>query len=125
MRCRVNVLNCHLDNDTGNLVTEPLSRNGRLLRFRYNPAFSGTPKYIIPEVVCLNSCNTVVIQYLVIEGLFSNFVMISEFTKLQSVKWIPYLIMSGVEYEFPVVANFTLLSKYSSGCYIIIALDKI
>jgi hypothetical protein len=46
MRCRVNVFNCHLDNDTGNLVTEPLSRNGRPLRFRYNPAFSGTPHFI-------------------------------------------------------------------------------
>jgi hypothetical protein len=39
------VYNCHLDNDTENLVTEPLSRNGRLLRFRYNPIFSGTAQY--------------------------------------------------------------------------------
>jgi hypothetical protein len=27
---------CHPDNDTGNLVTELLSSNGRLLRFRYS-----------------------------------------------------------------------------------------
>jgi hypothetical protein len=36
---RERVYNCHPDNDTGNLVTEPLSNNGRPLRFRYNPAF--------------------------------------------------------------------------------------
>jgi hypothetical protein len=36
MRCCVNVFNCHPDNDTGNLVTEPLSSNGRPLRFRYS-----------------------------------------------------------------------------------------
>jgi hypothetical protein len=29
------MFNCHPDNDTGNLVTEPLSRSGRQLRFRY------------------------------------------------------------------------------------------
>jgi hypothetical protein len=39
------VYNCHLDNDTENLVTEPLSSNGRPLRFRYNPVFSGMPQY--------------------------------------------------------------------------------
>jgi hypothetical protein len=33
---------CHTDNDTGNLLTEPLSSNGRQLRFRY----SGTPQYL-------------------------------------------------------------------------------
>jgi hypothetical protein len=36
MRCRVNVFNCHPDNDIGNLVTEPLSSNGRPIRFRYS-----------------------------------------------------------------------------------------
>jgi hypothetical protein len=30
------VYSCHLDNDTENLVTEPLSRNGRQLRLRYS-----------------------------------------------------------------------------------------
>jgi hypothetical protein len=39
MRCRVNTFNCHSDNDTGNLVTEPLSSNGWQLWFRYNLAF--------------------------------------------------------------------------------------
>jgi hypothetical protein len=34
MRCRVNTFNCHPDNNTGNLVTEPLSSNGRLLWFQ-------------------------------------------------------------------------------------------
>jgi hypothetical protein len=36
MRCRVNVFICHPDSDTGNLVTEPLSSNGRPPRFRYS-----------------------------------------------------------------------------------------
>jgi hypothetical protein len=54
MRCRVNVFNCHLDNDTGNLVTEPLSRNGRQLRFRYNPAFSGSDPIFLHHWVCLH-----------------------------------------------------------------------
>jgi hypothetical protein len=35
MRCRVNVF-VPPDNDTGNLVTEPESSNGRPLRFRYS-----------------------------------------------------------------------------------------
>jgi hypothetical protein len=35
-RCHVNVFNCHPDNDTGNVVTEPLSSNGRPLWFRYS-----------------------------------------------------------------------------------------
>jgi hypothetical protein len=47
MRCCVNVFNCHLDNDTGNLLTEPLSRNGQPLRYRYNPAFSSAPHYYV------------------------------------------------------------------------------
>jgi hypothetical protein len=34
MRCRVNAFNCHSVNDTGDLVTEPLSSNGRLLWFQ-------------------------------------------------------------------------------------------
>jgi hypothetical protein len=41
---------CRLDNDTGNLVTELLSSNGRQLRFRYNLAFRGTPHYLSLEV---------------------------------------------------------------------------
>jgi hypothetical protein len=36
---RDRIYNFRPDNDTGNLVTEPLSSNGRPLRFRYNPAF--------------------------------------------------------------------------------------
>jgi hypothetical protein len=36
---RERVYNCLPDNNTGNLVTEPLSRNGRYLRFRYNTHF--------------------------------------------------------------------------------------
>jgi hypothetical protein len=40
------VYNCHLDNNTEKLVTEPLSRNGRPPRFRYNPSFSGMRNYV-------------------------------------------------------------------------------
>jgi hypothetical protein len=36
MRRRANAFNCHPDNDTGNLGTEPLSSNGRPLGFRYS-----------------------------------------------------------------------------------------
>jgi hypothetical protein len=36
MRCRVKVFNCHPDEDTRNLATEPLSSNGRPLRLRYS-----------------------------------------------------------------------------------------
>jgi hypothetical protein len=59
MRCRVNVFNCHPDSDTGNLVTKPLSSNGRPLRFRYS-GFQGqatlySPAGSVPPVSHLTS----------------------------------------------------------------------
>jgi hypothetical protein len=42
------VYNCHLDNGKENLVTEPLSRNGRPLRFRYNPVLAA--RHIAPSL---------------------------------------------------------------------------
>jgi hypothetical protein len=35
MHCRVNAFNCHPENDTGNLVSEPLPSSGRLIWFQY------------------------------------------------------------------------------------------
>jgi hypothetical protein len=61
------VYNCHLDNDTERLVTEPLYRNGRLLRFRYNPAFSGTPQYIL----ILSSLLRLILQIITRSSTFS------------------------------------------------------
>jgi hypothetical protein len=46
---RERVYNCHLDNDTGNLVTEQLSSNGRPLRFRYSDT-------LLLETSLLNPC---------------------------------------------------------------------
>jgi hypothetical protein len=42
------VYNCHLDNHTENMVTEVLSRNGRLFRFRYIPVLGA--RHISPSL---------------------------------------------------------------------------
>jgi hypothetical protein len=60
------VYNCYLDNDTENLVTEPLFRNGRLLRFRYNPVFRSRPQYY-------NGQHIVLVLYSLFDDAVNNF----------------------------------------------------